>query len=117
MDSKQQPINLSCQLQSYLARSCTALWPLSCSAIWHQSTVDSSWISSETMTETRHCGTSGPADHERLGALDRSPILLPDRNERVARAHLVQEPKPIARRIHRRAADSHRVEIGTSTRS
>ena len=27
-----------------------------------------------------HCGTSGPADDQRLTALDRSQILLPDRN-------------------------------------
>jgi len=33
------------------------------------------------MTETLHCGTSGPADAERLSALERSPILLPDRKE------------------------------------
>ena len=62
------------------------------------------------MMETRHCSTSGPADDSRLSALDRPPILLPGRDEGVARAHRAQEQKPIARRIHRRVANYHRVE-------
>src|SRR5438105_1254416 len=58
------------------------------------------------------------AYYQRLSALDRSQILLPDRKEEVALAHLVQEQKPIARRIHRRAADSHRVGMrGASSSS
>src|SRR5262245_17156821 len=36
------------------------------------------------MTETRHCVTSGPANNQRLGALDRPHILLPDRKEGAA---------------------------------
>jgi len=61
------------------------------------------------MTETAHCGTRGPADDQRLSALDRSPTFLPDRKERVARAHLAQEQTLIAGLLHRRAADSHGV--------
>jgi hypothetical protein len=61
------------------------------------------------MTETLHCGTSGPADDPRLSALDRSPILLPDRKEGVSLAHTAQEPKLIPRPLHRWADDSRRL--------
>src|SRR5262245_40278814 len=69
------------------------------------------------MMETRLYSTSGPADDSRLGALDRSPILLLDRKEEVARAHRAQEPKPIVRRLYRRAADSHRVGMRVASSS
>jgi hypothetical protein len=62
------------------------------------------------MTETLRCGPSGPVDDRRLGAIDRSPILLPGRKGGMSLAHLAQEQKPIARRIHRRVANYHRVE-------
>jgi hypothetical protein len=83
-------VNLAevCHLQRYLAQSCTAIRPRSCSAIWHQSTVDSLLMSPQTMTEVLHRGTRGPADDQRAIALDRSQSLLPDRKEGMTRAHL-----------------------------
>src|SRR5262245_18685049 len=67
------------------------------------------------MTETPHGGTRGPADDPRLCALDRSPILLPDRNEG---ALAPRAQGRIPRGLHRRAADSHRVgRRGTASSS
>jgi hypothetical protein len=104
----------ACHLQSYLAQSCTAIRPRSCSAIWHQSTVDSLLMSPQTMTEVLHRGTRGPADDQRAIALDRSQSLLPDRKEGMARAHLAQGQQLIVRRLRRWAADSHRIGMGGS---
>src|SRR5262245_17497520 len=61
------------------------------------------------MAETPHGGTRGPADDERLGAVDRSLRLLPDRKEGMSWAHRAQEQERITRRLRCWAADSHQV--------
>src|SRR5262249_22459420 len=70
------------------------------------------------MAETPHYGTRDPADHPGPSALDRYQILLPDRKGGGSLAHGAQEQKLIPRRLHRRAADSHRVGMrGDSSKS